>query len=308
MSGSTRPDGEPLHAARLKPVHRQAADAQAGSASVLREVRAAPELEPTWDDAGAAIDGRVAEALDDLHDGGFSTDEATAESVRARLVRIAQDHSHIAELRAGGFKGPRYELFKTTLAMYGDPVMRAWIRRRQIWGLTAANCRAVKCSEAVRDHLTCDMDDRVEVALEVVANALKFFHEHALLGGKWTPEGGANITTYFAGACVAVFPNVFRSWLREYNIDRGCGVLDSVQLNQLLDPRIGEGPEDRACNVALFEAALKAAKSDRLQHALASLVITDARYAEIAIVEGTSEDAIKQEIYRFRRNGEGRVP
>jgi hypothetical protein len=157
------------------------------------------------------------------------------------------------------------------------------------------------------EHLARDLDDRQELAMEVVARALVFFREHALVAGKWTPTGGANITTFFAGACIAVFPNVCRAWLKEYEMDQGCDRLDLGQLDHLLDPRAGVGPEERACQVDLFETALKAAGTDRLRRALASVVLTDAQYSEIAENEGTSEDAIKQLFYRFRRSGEGRT-
>jgi hypothetical protein len=264
--------------------------------------------EPTWEDAKDAMSGDLDDALALLHDGGFSADESSAEDAAHRLDRIGQDRAHIEMLRRDRFEGPNYELFKTTLALYGYPVMRAWIRRRQIWGLTAARGRPVRCRDAVREHLTRDIDDRQELAMEVVARALLFFREHALLAGKWSPTGGANITTFFAGACIAVFPNVCRSWLKEYEMDQGSDRLDLGQLDRILDTRDGVGPEERVVQVELFETALKAAGTDRLRRALASVVLTDAQYAEIAENEGTSEDAIKQLIYRFRRSGEGRIP
>jgi hypothetical protein len=285
MSGSERPGEQPSsYAACLQPGN------------------------PTWEDANGAIDGDLDDALAALHHGGFTQDESTAEEVARRLERIAQDHVHIEMLRRDRFEGPTYELFKTTLALYGYPVMRAWIRRRQIWGLTAARGRAVRCRDAVRDHLARDLDDRQELAMEVVARALVFFREKVLLTGKWTPTGGANITTFFAGACIAVFPNVCRAWLKEYEMGQDCDRLDLGQLDHLLDPHPGVGPEDRVCQIELFETALKAAGTNRLGRALASVVLTDAQYAEIAEREGTSEKAIKQLIYRFRRSGEGRIP
>lgn len=301
MSSGERPGGEPFHAARLKPGDRRAIRGQLERALAGEPVL--PDVASRWDVAA------VSRSLDDLRQNGFAKDEPAAEECAARLVRIAEDHAHIERLRAEGFAGPRYELFTTMLALYGEPVVRAWIRRRQIWELTAANGRGVQCPPTVRDHLTHNIDDRRELTLEVVAHALRFFREHALLGRGWTVDGGANITTYFAGACVAVFPNVFRSWLREYEIGQRCLFLDVEQLDHLLDRRAGEGPEDKACLVDMFETALKAAaRSERLQRVLAAMVLTDAQYAELARAEDVSEDAIKQLVYRFRLSGEGRTP
>lgn len=299
MSGSERPGEQPSSCtAGIQPENHA-------------PVAPPREVEPTWADADKAfghdLDSDIDDALADLHNGGFSADESAADEAVRRLDRIAQDHVHIEMLRREGFEGPNYELFKTTLALYGYPVMRAWIRRRQIWGLTAARGRAVRCREAVRDHLAQDLDDRQELAMEVVARALVFFRKHALLAGKWAPTGGANITTFFAGACIAVFPNVCRAWLKEYEMDQNCDRLDLEQFDRLSDGRSGAGPEERAFQVDLFETALKAAGTDRLRRALASVVLADAQYAEIAENEGTSEEAIKQLIYRFRRSGEGRT-
>jgi hypothetical protein len=308
MSSGERPGEQPSScAARLQPEDRafDGADGRLAPAGTANE-QVSGELEPNWEDADERIDRDLGEALADLHDGGFSADESGAEGAVRRLDRIARDHAHIEMLRAERFAGPHYELFKTTLALYGYPVMRAWLRRRQIWGLTAARGRGVACRDAVRDHLARDLDDRQELAMEVVAKALVFFRKHALLAGRWTPDGGANITTFFAGACVAVFPNVFRAWLKEHEMDQGCERLDLGEWDHLLDPGTGAGPEEHACLVDLFETALNAAKTGRLRRALASVVLVDASYAEIAEAEGTSQEAIKQLVYRFRLSGEGR--
>src|SRR3954454_10064227 len=96
---SVRPDGGPSRAARLQPEDRRAQHAEPGTA---------------WT-ADARFAG-VGDALDDLHHGGFSRDEPDAEESAERLARIARDHAHIEELRASGFEGPKYELFKTELA------------------------------------------------------------------------------------------------------------------------------------------------------------------------------------------------
>jgi DNA-directed RNA polymerase specialized sigma24 family protein len=283
MSSDERPEGEPFHAARLK----------LGDRTSAREVV-------------GAID-HIDAALDELHRDGFAKDESAAEEKAAQLRRLAADHAHIERLRADDFEGTRYDVFNATLAMYGEPVMRAWIRRRQIWELTAANGRAVRCPETVRDHLTRDLDDRCELAGETVAYTLEFFRERVLRPGKWSPDGGASLTTYFAGALVAVFPNVFRRWLREYKIGKGYAFLDFEQLNHLLDPRIGEGPEDRVIVNDMLRIAVDKATSDVLRRAVAYRAVLDRSYAEIAEAEGMSENAVKQMFYRYRQLGDGRT-
>lgn len=281
MSSGERPEGGPFHAARLKLGDRT------------------PEAFHAIDHVGAA--------LDELHKNGFAKDESAAEEKAAQLRRLAEDHAYIERLRADGFEGTRYDIFSATLAMYGEPVMRAWIRRRQIWGLTAANGRGVRCPETVRDHLTRDLDDRRELTGEVVGYGMAFFRERVLLPGKWRPEGGASLNTYFAGALVAVFPNVFRRWLREYEVGQGYAFLDFEQLNHLLGPRIAEGPEEQVVVDDMLRTALEKAKSEVLRRALAYRALADASYAEIAEAERMSENAVKQMVYRYRQLGEGRT-
>jgi DNA-directed RNA polymerase specialized sigma24 family protein len=42
-----------------------------------------------------------------------------------------------------------------------------------------------------------------------------FFREKVLRAGAWDPTRGATIKTYFMGACLFQFPNVYQSWQAE---------------------------------------------------------------------------------------------
>ena len=33
--------------------------------------------------------------------------------------------------------------------------------------------------------------------------------------GRWSPEGGASLATFFVGQCITRFPNLYRVWLRD---------------------------------------------------------------------------------------------
>jgi hypothetical protein len=148
-----------------------------------------------------------ATALEALHQAEFSADERDAADAAAeRMTRLLRDQQLVAQLAATGFAGTAYEVFKAGLASYGYPVIRAWIRRGQIFQLTADRGRPVACPDDVRDHLALPRgsDDRQELAMDVVAAALVFFREHVLLPGRWVPEGGASLTTFFTGTCLTV--------------------------------------------------------------------------------------------------------
>ena len=51
--------------------------------------------------------------------------------------------------------------------------------------------------------------------METTAKALVFFRDQVLLGKRWNVNAGATVTTYFVGACLLAFPNVFRRWQGE---------------------------------------------------------------------------------------------
>jgi DNA-directed RNA polymerase specialized sigma24 family protein len=42
------------------------------------------------------------------------------------------------------------------------------------------------------------------------------FRRVALIGGRWRADGGASLLTYYVGACIQVYPGIYRKWYREY--------------------------------------------------------------------------------------------
>jgi DNA-directed RNA polymerase specialized sigma24 family protein len=260
---------------------------------------AASDLQPDVSPTTADLDSTHA-ALTELHHAGFEDAERVeAEWAADRLAHLQAAREMVEELRRAGFEGKGYDVFKGILASYGYPVLQAWIRRREIYRLTYERGRPVQCSEELRDHLTRDADDRQELAMETVAHALVHFRERALLQGTWDPEGGASLTTFFIGAALQVFPNVFRTWSRQYHKGRGLVPAEDTEL----DDRVDDDPVTRVCVVETFREALQsAAYSDRLRHTLAARLLQDARYREIAERWGTTEEAIKQQVHRWRKH------
>ncbi|MET8997165.1 hypothetical protein [Amycolatopsis sp. NPDC004169] len=230
------------------------------------------------------------------------------------LQRLEADRDLVEQLRADGFTGPRFDLFQRMLVSYGIPVIRSWITRRLIYDLCAAHGRGMKAlaPDEVREYLAgrAGQDDRVELALETVAIALKMFRERALLGGQWSPEKGAALGTYFIGACLLAFPNVFRSWVREYKrwqpVQR-YGLPDSAgeQLKdrrQSLDRGFDEDPADVACGRALVLNHLHLLREQPAAtvYVVAAVVLQGKSYAEVGSEVGLSAEAVKQRLYRYR--------
>lgn len=239
------------------------------------------------------------EALRDLHERGFAGSERVdADRATTRIAALMADQELVDGLRHTGFAGPRYEALKAALAGYGDPVMRAWIRRGQIFHLTAERGRPVQCPLDVREHLARDTDDRRELAMEVVANALVFFRERALVQRLWTPERGAVLTTFFVGSCVLTFANVFRAWLKEHLVDRQHRDIDTDRPRDRFEP----DPADVVAAMETFCDMLNSAPTPTVRSMLATLVLEDQPYAEIARRHGTTEAAVKMALHRFRRS------
>ncbi len=247
-------------------------------------------------------------ALTVLHHNGFAgAERVEAEWAEDRLARLQADRELVERLQEDGFDGEEYGVFKAALASYGYPVLLAWIRCREIYRLTYEIGRPVKCSDELKEHLSRDADDRQELAMEVVARALVHFRERALMQGTWDPAGGASLTTFFVGAAVQVFSNVFTVWSRQYYRGR-----DQVRIEDVeLDDRLDDDPADRVCMLETFLEALASAGSsknpERLRYALAARLVQDAQYREIAEDLGATadtieqvEDAIKKQVYRWR--------
>jgi DNA-directed RNA polymerase specialized sigma24 family protein len=134
------------------------------------------------------------------------------EAAEARAARLAGDARVVEVLRADGFTGPRYRKFAGQLMEYGWPIMIGWNSTGEIFRQTSMIHRPVPAGAIVHDW---DRDDRSEVATETVLAGLELFRTHALENGRWAPQGGATLTTYYVGACVRAFRPVYIRWSRE---------------------------------------------------------------------------------------------
>ncbi|GAB3615430.1 sigma-70 RNA polymerase sigma factor region 4 domain-containing protein [Humibacter ginsengisoli] len=129
------------------------------------------------------------------------------------LQRLETDRSIIDELRAAGFAGAHYTYFASELSKYGIAVMTAWIRTQQIF--TKMKQRGMGGLRRPPTDILNDQEVAAELACETVAYAIHNFRLHVLIPGKWDPNKGASIRTYFIGQCLIQFANVYRRWLSE---------------------------------------------------------------------------------------------
>ena len=142
-------------------------------------------------------------------------DEVEVDDEQARLAaeyleRRQADLELRNDLALAGFRGPGWDRYAWELARYGYAVMMAWLKTGEMF----SQCKAKGCSLG-SPPLEWAMDDRAGLATETVALAVNSFRQQALIEGKWTHHGGATLKTYFIGACVFAFPNLYRKWVSD---------------------------------------------------------------------------------------------
>jgi outer membrane protein OmpA-like peptidoglycan-associated protein/transcriptional regulator with XRE-family HTH domain len=203
----------------LLQVRRAAADTAAARAAYasLDDPRTVAELLRALREAGAngaasTLAARAAThtSSDDSQDldrveeaaGPRTTAVLIPEGVSALLLA---DQAWVDELVACNFTGPRYRLLEEELAKYAIVVLESWFSGHRI----ASMVRDLDYNEF--QELFRDSDNRLEVVLETVAEALPRFRRQ-LAAGSWRPKGGTSLATYFLGTCQVVLPTKIRKY------------------------------------------------------------------------------------------------
>jgi len=237
-------------------------------------------------------------------DEGPASDQQVEEADRraATRARIAEDLAVVEQLRTVEFAGPGYEAFARRLLTRGYRVMNVWTRNRKIFFECA---KRMIFLTPVEDWTE---DDRLTLVQDTLATGHRRFHEHALCGGGWRPEGGATLNTYFTGNLVFAFGDEYRSWYE--------GEIARRVAQRELVPAMGAVLGDRGQRVgavvvdrAVARAGLRQLGEQfdpRLPKVLA-LDVEGYTYIEIAALlgDGTSPRAIEGMVYRHRQRLRG---
>jgi len=216
------------------------------------------------------------------------------------LARRQQDLEQLNTLALTGFTGPEYEIFAGELAAYGYPVILAWLRRGTIWKHCADRHRWLNPTDIDREILEGQFEERLDLALETVAVGLRFFRDRVLRAGQWSFDGGATLTTYFVGACLLAFPNVFRRWQateRRWHQAMRVEMLNSSQGRTLAD-QPGSDPADVIAGRAAVISELNSMPAGVRD--AAALVVDGMSFEEAGEILGTTERGIEGRLYRYR--------
>jgi hypothetical protein len=213
------------------------------------------------------------------------------------VARLAADGRLVAALRDDGFAGPRYDRFARRLMEYGWPIMLAWTHSGEIFRQSRLAGRPIR----MRHVTDWSQDDRYLLATETVLAGLELFRTYGLVGRRWQEAGGANLTTYYVGACVRSFRPVYEQWFRDWSQSMAMG---NVSLED--EPAYGNLPDEGA-----VDPDQAAVIQDQVRHALAALSDQQLRNGlvrralgytqrEAAASVGLSEKAMERRLSRSR--------
>lgn len=220
---------------------------------------------------------------------------------RESLERRAMDRQLVEELADHGFTGRKYARLEFDLISYGLGLLPAWIYTGYIFPLARKRGMAVMPTTEEMDDLRADPDIRLELAGLTVARTIVTFRERALVGGRWSFEGGASLTTFFAGATLYAFISEFRRWrserIKATKQARAAAVYcDETRVNDA-DPAVEVANTD-----ALWSLVKHLPESQQAIVALKGLGYTAVETAEILnIAEGDPERRVEGVVYRWRQ-------
>ena len=247
---------------------------------------------------GIAEPGRCEVADEDLAVPGDRLERAKVDNA----ARLLADRALVGELAAAGFTGPVFDVTRNELAAYGIATLMSWMRTGRIASECLAHGRPLSGAEQVMGRWS--RDDRLEIAVEATARALKYFIDKVLRPGKWSHRRGATLRTYFVGACLLQYPNVYELWVTEQK---------QWELVDLAEPSsevlVARGHGDGYWADPVADAVIRSREASEIldgirdpqTRAAAEQVMQGCNYAEAGAAAGLSAAAVEGRLYRLRR-------
>lgn len=126
--------------------------------------------------------------------------------------RHSSDRAAYEMLRDSGFNPAYWDLLAERLVSYGFRVLLGWLTTGKIIQkcLTQGHGSPYVPTWLMSDDLEA-REIRQELVWETLANGLVIFRSN-LEAGRWDPNAGRSLATYFVAGCVYAFPNVLRQW------------------------------------------------------------------------------------------------
>lgn len=207
-----------------------------------------------------------------------------------QIDRMAADQRLYATLSRVGFSGPYWTRFSDALAAYGLQVLKAWIAKGTVFLL----CRQKGYKTERRIRL--DQQGIEDLASMTVAVAITRFRDGVLRRGRWDPDRGASLRTFFIGQCLIQFPAVYRTWLRE---NRPMPVVDKLPDRPVTG--IESDPAQTAETAVLLAAVILSESRRRALHRVLAMDAAGFSQGETAEQLGLSVSAVESLLYRHRK-------
>lgn len=232
------------------------------------------------------------------------SDDEPAARVTRRLRAVTEEFDISDELAADAeliefyrnlkFRGREWDLFLHELLSHGISRTSA---------LLASGAIFTKASKLTRrnvypDHLRIEDRDREELVIDSVNAALGPFVTKGIVGGGWSPLGGATLRQYFTNACIMSFADRYKVWKRDQRAH-----LPELAFEQLDDVEaavIAAAYSSRSdTELALLTDALDRMSKEEID--IFTRIVQGYTQEEIAGKLGKSERAIEGKIYRVRQ-------
>ncbi|GIF08908.1 helix-turn-helix domain-containing protein [Actinoplanes siamensis] len=129
-----------------------------------------------------------------------------------RIVRV--DGQQDAVITWDGFA---YHQLFDDLWLYALPVVKAFLKKNQMGRVLERYAPERPFTMRSEDMvvLANSHDERTELALDIISQAVEDFRKKAIAPGKrqWKPSmKGASLRTYFIGTCALVYPRAYEKW------------------------------------------------------------------------------------------------
>ncbi|MEU5610548.1 hypothetical protein AB0H03_17735 [Streptomyces sparsogenes] len=128
---------------------------------------------------------------------------------------MAADRELYTLLQREKFDGRLTERLRQELWLYGWRSLLRWMQDGTIVQRCAEKGIRFYYRFEETDQLRRRVDDRDELAVTSVAWAVEHFVGKTLPAGKWDPDQGATLRTFFIGCCLYAFRDAFKAWARE---------------------------------------------------------------------------------------------
>ena len=226
----------------------------------------------------------------------------TGEDATTRAQLPGRDAALVAFLRRSGFEGSHYRQFIAELMTYGWRTLSHWSASGHIFRRTARMGRPVPSTMLPE---TWAYEDRTQVVTDTVLKGSILFREHGLVRGKWNPEGGASLTTYFVGASVLAFRPVYLRWYRTHHLGqaeldhRGADGDDVLYARHDIPDQRATDPQRAAATRDHLSRLRPLLPDEQLREAL-GWVTLGYTHAEAAVRVGMTPKALERRLARVR--------